>query len=212
MIQRKKTQRAFTGLVGLPPEPEETPVPAPAMSDVSQVQQIVDRVMDAAGAVTEQYAPTRDHQVRQAVHDAFSPSLSPVSVKRGRGRPRLYSGATVQQRDADRKRVQRMRAKAALAKLLEHFELKPDSAIPPGLKEKYDIQVGTYRELLESETTQAKVLKEVTRDLKMIGAIPSPSAVNKQTGLPLMSNGKYLKDAPHDKGELVVSAKPDRIQ
>jgi hypothetical protein len=178
--QRRPVQRAFSRrLVGLPSEPEEHPVQAePSQSAINQAQETVNRLIDAVSVATT------NTQVKKAVQVGLSPT-----VKRRRGRPRLYSGTTVQQRDAERKRVSRIRANEKLAALLRHFELELDANIPPGLKAKYGIEVDSYRELLASDRVQTKVVKEVIRDLKMIGKIPSPSPVNKKTGLPLMSAG-----------------------
>lgn len=192
--QKRPAIRLFSGLAGSPlswtPQFVE-PIVSPTQTAANTVTALME---DIAAAKT-------DEQVKQALQN----NLSPSPVKRGRGRPRKYVGATVQERDAERKRVQRRRAKSKLAKLLKHFDLEVSSVIPPGLKTKYEIEVETYRELFESERVQTKVLKEVTRDLKMIGKIPSPSPVNKKTGLPLLSNGRYLTDAPGGKGELIFS-------
>ncbi len=190
---RKPIQRAFTRrLVGLLPEPEEIPV-QPAQSSIAQAQATVGRLMEAVAA-----AQTKEEE-KQAVRDSFAPAqIQPaaVPVKRGRGRPRLYAGVTKLERDRERKRDQRARAKSKLAQLLKHFELGLTSQIPPGLKTKYEIEVNTYRELLESEKVQTKVLKEITRDLKMIGAIKTPTRTN-------MSLGMFITDAPHGKGKLI---------
>jgi hypothetical protein len=195
-------KRAFTGrLVGMPPE--EVTSSVPVTPDVAQVLQTVNRVIDAAGKVKLEYAPERDEQVRQAVSTALSP-VEGAPVKRQRGRPRKYAGDTVQKRERNRKRDERDRAKSKLEKLLEHFELKLESEIPPGLKTKYEIEVNTYRELLDSDRVQAKMFKEITRELKIIGVIKTP-------GSGQMSDGKYMTDAPHAKGLLVLSGKPETI-
>ncbi len=204
-IQQRPVKRLGPRLVGLPPdESVVSHTPAPATSGIAQVQQTVDAVMDAARGVIEEYAPERDRQVKDAVKNVFSPAPVEPPVKRGRGRPRKYSGGTVQERERNRKRDERDKAKSKLAKLLEHFELKLDSVIPSGLKTKYGIDVDTYRELLDSERTQTKVFKEITLDLKMIGAIKTP-------GKDSDSAGKFLTDAPHGKGKLVLSGKPGEI-
>lgn len=191
--QKRPAIRLFSGLVGSPLSWTAQFV-EPTVSPTQTAETVSALIEDVAAAKT-------DEQVKQA----FQNNLSPSPVKRGRGRPRKYEGATVQERDAKRKRVQRTRAKSKLAQLLRHFDLEVSSVIPPGLKTRYEIEVNTYRELLESEHVQTKVLKEITRDLKMIGKIPSPSPVNKETGLPLLSNGRYLTDAPSGKGLLTLS-------
>ena len=202
-----RVKRAFSGrLVGLPPDESVVAAPVSGPNAVVQAQQIVATLLDAVQGVTARYAPERDEQVRQAVRQTFSPS-----EKRRRGRPQKYAGVTVEERERNRKRVERARAKNKLTKLLAHFELQLDSTIPPGLKQKYGINVDSYRELLGSERVEAKVLKEITAELKMIGAIPNPSPLNKKTGLPLMSNGQYLADAPEGKGKLILSGKPETI-
>jgi hypothetical protein len=204
--EQPKLKRAFTGrLVGLPPdEPVASPVPT-VIPDVAQVQETVDAVIDAARHVTEEYAPERDRQVKDAVNNAFSPGpVETTPLKRGRGRPRKYIGDTVQERERNRKRDERDKAKSKLAKLLGHFELKLESEIPPGLKTKYEIKVQTYRELLDSEQTQTKAFKEIIRDLRMIGAMKTP-------GKDSDSAGKFMTDAPHGKGKLVLSGKPGEI-
>jgi hypothetical protein len=198
-ILRKPVQRAFTRrLVGLPPEPEQIPVQAePAQSSIAHAQATVDRLMEAVAA-----AKTNE-KVKQAVQESFAPAQV-APVKRGRGRPRKYDGATVQERERNRKRVTRSKASLELAKLLRYFELEVTSAISPGLKTKYGLEVNTYRELLDSEKVKTKVIKDIFRDLKMIGAIKTPTSCK-------LSTGKFMTDAPHGKGELVYSDKPGHI-
>src|ERR1700676_2213109 len=204
--QQRPVKRLGPRLVGLPPDDPAAPS-APVTTDVAQVQRTVDAVMDAARGISEDYAPERDRQVKQAVSEVFSPGPIPVEtapVKHGRGRPRKYAGETVQERERNRKRDERDKAKSKLAKLLEHFALKLDSVIPPGLKTKYGIGVNTYRELLDSERTQSKIFREITLDLRMIGAMKTP-------GKDSDSAGKFMTDAPHGKGKLVLSGKPGEI-
>jgi len=179
-------------LVGLPPEPEEIPVQAePTQSSIVQVQATVDQLMEAvAAAQTEE-------EVAQAVQDTFTPEQF-APVKRGRGRPRKWKS------EAERKRVTRGQARQELVKLLRYFELEVTSAIPPGLKAKYGLEVNTYRELLDSERVQTKVYKELFRELKMIGAIKTPTSGK-------LSAGKFMTDAPHGRGELVYSGEPGHI-
>src|SRR5215472_13898557 len=109
---RKPVQRAFAGrLVGMRPEPEDIPIQAQAAQQpITQAQATVSALMDAVDAADT------DEQVKQAIRNTFQTPTAPV--KRGRGRPRKYSGTTVQQRDAERKRTQRAGAKLKLIKLL----------------------------------------------------------------------------------------------
>jgi hypothetical protein len=196
---RRPVQRAFTRrLVGLPPEPEQIPVQAePTQSSIAQVRATVEQLMEAVAI-----AKTNE-QVKQAVQESFAPAQA-APAKRGPGRPRKYSGATVREREAERKRTTRSKANLELVKLLRYFELDVTSQIPSGLKTKYGLEVNTYRELLDSEQVKTKVIKELFRDLKMIGAIKTATSGK-------LSAGKFMTDAPHGKGKLVYSGEPGHI-
>ena len=201
MPRKPPAKRLFSGMVGMPPEEVTTSVPV--TSAVAQVQQTVDRVIAAAGKVKQEYAPERDEQVRQAMSSALSPAEA-APAKRRRGRPRKYDGETVQERERNRKRDKRDKAKCELANLLRYFELSLESEIPPGLKTKYGIDINTYRELLGSDRVLTKVYKEIIRELKIIGVIKTPASTKQ-------SAGKYMAEAPHAKGLLVLSGKPEKI-
>jgi hypothetical protein len=161
--------------------------------------------MEAVAAVEGVDTEDTDEKVKQVVRDTFSPAqLESTPAKRGRGRPRKYSGNTVQERERERKRVARSKANRRLVELLGHFGLELTSEIPPGLKTKYGLEVSTYRELLDSERILTKVVKQIIRDLKMIGAMKTPTSTAD-------SAGKFMTDAPSGKGALVYSDKPAEI-
>ena len=66
----------------------------------------------------------------------------------------------------------------------------------------YGIPCDTYRKLLNESRYESRALKEITRELQMLGKVkPSGSG-----------NGRYMTDAPAGRGELVVLAKPGRAR
>jgi len=224
ILRKPPAKRLFSGMAGSPlarneqdlqkpaitvmelePEPEIPNVRLePPKSAVTQAQEIVLSLMEAVDEVEGTSYHDRDEKVRQVVRDTFSSPGPEIPAKRGRGRPRKYSGVTVQQRDAERKRLARSKANLRLVQLLRHFELEVTSQIPPGLKTTYGLEVNTYRELLDSERVQTKVIKEIIRDLKMIGAIKTPTSDSE-------SAGKFMTDAPSRKGKLIYIDNPDAV-
>ncbi len=208
LLQRRRRLAVRVGprLVGLPPDESETSAPISAPGSIAQTQVTLINLMEAVNAVEGVNDRDTDEKVKQVLRDTFSPPTPgpEMPVKRGRGRPRKYSGETVQDRERERKRVARSKANQRLAELLRHFELEVTSQILPGLKTKYGLEVNTYRELLDSERVLTKVVKEIIRDLKMIGVMKTPASDSE-------SAGKFMTDAPSRKGKLVYSNKPDVI-
>lgn len=188
--QRKKPAvRAFQSRsVGMPHDPEDAQ-PAVIQQPAKAVLRPVDVVNNLIDAVA---AAGTDEKVKQAVRDAFTPP----AVKRRRGRPRIHVS------DAERKRAERAKAAARLEVILGHFELTLDTAIPQALKMTYGIPCDTYRTLLRESRYEARAIKEITRELQMLGKVkPSGSG-----------NGRYMTDAPAGRGELVVLAKPGKAR
>ncbi len=205
LVQRKRPViRVGPRLAGFPPDEPVTPTPIPAPSSIVQVQATVAALMEAVAAVEGVNDKDTDEKVKQVVRDTFSPSGPEIPVKRGPGRPRKYAGETVQERERNRKRDKRSKANLRLVQLLRHFELEVTSQIPPGLKTTYGLEVNTYRELLDSERVQTKVIKEIIRDLKMIGVITTPTSGK-------LSAGKFMTDAPSGKGKLIYIDNPDAV-
>jgi hypothetical protein len=184
----------------MPHEPEDIPVAVEPRSSVTQTQAAVASLMEAVGnAKTEK-------QVKQILHVA----LGEQPPKPGRGRPRKWKD------DAERKRAERAKANQDLATLLRYFKLDLESPIPPGLKTKYQITVGTYRQLLGLDGVEAKVLKEIARELKLIGKIipiKSPKSVEELTReqeIDDATNGRgagmLITDAPGGKGRVLTGS------
>jgi hypothetical protein len=214
ITQRKRpTIRIGPKLAGLPPdEPAPTAIsPTMVSADPRSPAQIVSDVMEAVDQVDDdpRNRASTDRKILDAVSAAFAPQLPAANPKssppKKRGRPVKYA-SDEERRAADtlRKRKARARAKSTLVGLLRCFKLKVDSLIPPGLRSKYDIEVTTYRELLENENVQAKVFKEIVRELKMIGAINNPPSTR-------MSAGRFMTEAPQGRGELVVTDNVETI-
>jgi len=206
LVQRYKRPVIRVGprLAGFPPDEPVTPAPILVPSSIVQVQTTVSALMEAVAAVEGVNDKDTNEKVKQVVRDTFSPSVPEAPVKRGPGRPRKYAGETVQERERNRKRDERSKANLRLVQLLRHFGLEVTSQIPPGLKTKYGLEVNTYRELLDSERVLTKVVREIIRDLKMIGAIKTPTSDSE-------SAGKFMTDAPSRKGKLIYIDNPDAV-
>ena len=182
---RKPVQRAFSRrLVGLPPEPEDIPAQVePAQTSVTHAQSTVAQLMDAvASAMT-------DEQVKQALHQTFSPKVQ-EAPRRTRGRPRLWSS------DAERKRAERATAVKHLEQLLDHFKLKLETRIAPKLREQFELDAETYAELLRSDRIKQKLVDAIRKDLKQ--AHRELRQDQQST-----SGGLYMRGAPQGKGKLV---------
>ena len=216
-FQQKKPaqrQRLFRGLAGSPLA--QTLTAKPVTPPSAQAQATVDSLMEAVRVGT----PGQTKEILREAFDESEPTTDSPTPKRDRGRPRKWNN------DAERKRTERATAKQRLANLLQHFDLKLDSLIPSGLKTKYQITVATYRELLALEGIESRVLKEIHRDLKLIGKIkvlPKPKSladlareqkIDDETGG--RGAGMLLSDAPQGKGRLSTgefgSKKADTIR
>jgi len=205
IAQRKRPViRVGPRLAGFPPDEPVTPAPILVPSSIVRVRATVSALMEAVAAVEGVNDKDTDEKVKQVVRDTFSSPGPETPVKRGPGRPRKYTGETVQERERNRKRDERSKANLRLVQLLRHFGLEVTSQIPPGLKTKYGLEVNTYRELLDSEQVMTKVIKEIFRDLKMIGAITTPTSGK-------LSAGKFITDAPSGKGRLIYIDNPDAV-
>jgi len=184
MLRKPPAKRAFSGMVGLPHEPEivAEPVSVTTPDVLVQARQTVDALWDAARSVTEEYAPDRDRQVKNAVRDAFSP-------KRGPGRPRTPGKAYAT--EAERKKVEYAAARAKLVLALDAFDVTVDTAITPELQIKYATTAKTYGQLLRNDP---KTLK------KIIELLQQESGVVKRRS----TTGSVMREAPRGKGKIVT--------